>query len=114
MDFREAKMGMSHLGVVDHLTKCAHFIPVKKTRNAASLAQLYVKEIARIHGIPLNIVSDRDPLFTSEFWISLQTTFVTTLNLSTSYHSQNDGQVERVNRVLEALLRACIIDFGGV
>ena len=50
-------------------------------------------------------MSDRDPIFTSEFWRSLC--------LSTAYHPQTDGQTERVNRVLEDLLRLCILDFGG-
>ena len=59
--------------LVDQLTKSAHFIPVKLTRTATSLASLYVKEIVRLHGIPRSIVSDRDPIFTSRFWEGLQT-----------------------------------------
>lgn len=78
-----------------------------------TLASIYVKEVVRLHGIPKSIVSDRDPLFTSRFWQSLQMTLGTELNLSTAYHPQSDGQMEHVNRVLEDLLRAYIIDFGG-
>ena len=74
---------------------------------------MYVKEVVRLHGIPRSIVSDRDPLFTSRFWQSLQTALGTELSLSTAYHPQTDGQMEWVNRVLEDLLSACIIDFGG-
>jgi len=99
--------------IVDRLTKSAHFIPLRTTRTAAKLAELYVKEIVRLHGVPKSIVSDRDPLFTSEFWRSLQKELGTELSLSTAYHPQTDGQTERVNRVLEDLLRACILDFGG-
>ena len=77
--------------VVVCLTKSAHFIPVKKTRTVALLAQLYVKEIVRLHGIPSSIMSDRDPLFTSEFWRSLQAALGTALNLSTTYLPRNDG-----------------------
>lgn len=66
-----------------------------------------------MHGIPKSIVSDRDPLFTSRFWQSLQTALGTELNLNTAYQPQIDGQTEYVNWVLEDLLGACIIDFGG-
>jgi len=100
--------------IVDRLTKRAHFISVKSNRTAASLAQLYVKEIIRLHGVPSSIVSDRDSLFTSEFWRSLQAALGTKLSLSTTYYPQTDGQTERVKRVLEDLLRACILDFGGL
>ena len=99
--------------IVDRLTKSAHFIPVKSKRTAPWLASVYIKEIVRLHGIPSSIVSDRDPIFTSEFWKSLQEAVGTQLCLSTAYHPQTDGQTERVNRILEDLLRLCILDFGG-
>ena len=99
--------------VVDRLTKSAHFIPVKSKRTAPWLASVYVREIVRLHGVPSSIVSDRDPIFTSEFWRSLQEAVGTQLCLSTAYHPQTDGQTERVNRILEDLLRLCILDFGG-
>ena len=54
--------------IVDRLNKSAHFIPVKSRRTALSLASIYLKEVVRLHGIPSSIVSDRDPIFTSEFW----------------------------------------------
>lgn len=53
--------------VVDRLTKSAHFIPVKSERNACTLAQLFIKEVVRLHGVPKTIVSDRDTIFTSKF-----------------------------------------------
>ena len=99
--------------IVDRLTKSARFIPVKSTRMAAKLAELYMKWVVRFHGVPKSIVSDRDPLFTSGFWKSLQEALGSGLHLSTAYHPQTDGQMERVNRILEDLLRACILDFGG-
>ena len=58
--------------IVDRLTKSARFIPVRSNRTAAKLAELYIKWVVRFHGIPKGIVSDRDPLFTSGFWKSLQ------------------------------------------
>ena len=67
----------------------------------------------RLHGVPSSIVSDRDPLFTGHFWQSLQQALGTKLNFSTAYHLQSDGKTERVNRMLEDLLRIYIFDFGG-
>jgi len=71
--------------IVDRITKNVHFIPIKSNRTPASLAQIYVKEVVQVHRVPISIISDRDPLFTSEFWRSLQTSLETTLNLSTVY-----------------------------
>ena len=99
--------------MVDRLTKSAHFIPVESKRTAPWLASVYIREIIRLHGVPSSIVSDRDPIFTREFWKSLQEAVGTQLCLSTAYHPQTDGQTERVNRILEDLLRLCILDFGG-
>ena len=72
--------------VVEKLTKTTHFIPVKSTHRAADIAEIYMKEIARLHGIPKAIVSDRDSKFTSNFWKGLFKEFGTSLNLSTAYH----------------------------
>ena len=72
--------------VVDRLTKSAHFIPVKSKRTAPWLASVHIREIVRLHGVPSSIVSDRDPIFTSEFSKSLQEVVGTQLCLSTTYH----------------------------
>ena len=82
--------------MVDRLTKSAHFIPVKSKRTAPWLASVYIREIIRLHGVPSSIVSDRDPIFTSEFW---KRAVETKLRLSTSYHPRTDGQTKRVNRI---------------
>ncbi|XP_060968790.1 uncharacterized protein LOC133036271 [Cannabis sativa] len=74
---------------------------------------LYVKEIVRLHGVPKSIVSDRDPKFTSMFWVSLQKAMGTSLKFSTTFHPQTHGQSERTIQILEDLLRACVMDFGG-
>lgn len=99
--------------IVDRLTKSAHFIPIREDFPVSTLAQIYIDVIVRLHGVPLNIISDRDARFTSRFWQSLQTALGTQLNLSTAYHPQTDGQTERTIQTLEDMLRACVIDFSG-
>nr|GEU37717.1 putative reverse transcriptase domain-containing protein [Tanacetum cinerariifolium] len=65
------------------------------------------------HGVPVLIISDRDSLFTSRFWKTLQEALGTQLNMSTAYHPKTDGQSERMIQTLEDMLRACVIDFGN-
>ena len=96
--------------VVDKLTKATHFVPVKSTHKAADIAEIYMKEITRLHGIPKAIVSDRDLKFTSNFWKGLFKEFGMGLNLSIAYHPQTDGQTERVNQVNEDMLRMSVMD----
>ncbi|KAI3815477.1 hypothetical protein L1987_15146 [Smallanthus sonchifolius] len=86
---------------------------MKKDIALYKLARIYIDEIVSRHGVPLNIISDRDARFTSRFWQSLQTALGTRLDLSTAYHPQTDGQTERTIQTLEDMLRACVIDFGG-
>ncbi|KAA3464254.1 DNA/RNA polymerases superfamily protein [Gossypium australe] len=97
--------------VVDRLTKSAHFIPVRVDYSLDKLASLYVSEIVRLHGVPLSIISDRDPRFTSRFWKKLQEALGTKLSFSTAFHPQTDGQSERLIQVLEDMLRCCILEF---
>lgn len=99
--------------IVDRLTKSAHFLPVKMSYNAEKLAELYLCEVFRLHGAPLSIISDRGTQFTSHFWRAIQRGLGTQLNMSTAFHPQTDGQLERTIQVLEDMLRACVIDFGG-
>ena len=102
--------------VIDHLTRLAHFIPCKSTITAKVTAELFLKEIVRLHGIPIIIVSDRDPLFTSKFWDTLWRALGTKLNMSTARRPQTDGLSERVNETLQQLLRcyACEADSNWV
>nr|CAD39399.2 OSJNBb0089K24.9 [Oryza sativa Japonica Group] len=99
--------------IVDRLTKVAHFIPVRTTYSGGHLAELYMARIVCLHGVPKKIVSDRGSQFTSKFWKKLQEEMGSKLNFSTAYHPQTDGQTERVNQILEDMLRACVLDFGG-
>ncbi|KAL4590885.1 hypothetical protein LXL04_003831 [Taraxacum kok-saghyz] len=99
--------------VVDRLTKSAHFLPIKETDKMEKLTRTYLREIVRLHGVPISIISDRDSRFTSRFWQSLQKSLGTHLDMSTAYHPQTDGQSERTIQTLEDMLRACVIDFGN-
>jgi len=90
---------------VDRLTKMVHFVPTHTSATAQQTARLFLQSIFRQHGMPRSLISDRDSKFTSDFWQSFFTTLGTTLNLSTSYHPQSDGQTERMNRTLEQVLR---------
>ena len=76
--------------IIDRFTKSAHFIPVMIDYAMNRLAELYVDEIVRLHGVSLSIVSDRDPRFTSRFWKELQSALGTRLNFSTTFHPQTD------------------------
>ena len=99
--------------IIDRLTKSAHFIPVRIDYSMDRLAELYVDEIVRLHGVPLSIVLDRDPRFTSRFWKELQSALGTKLNFSTASHPQTDGQSKRLIQVLEDMLRGCVMEFSG-
>ena len=72
--------------IIDKLTKSAHFIPIRIDYSMDRLVELYVDEIVRLHGVPLSIVSDRDPRFTSRFWKELQLTLGTRLNFNIAFH----------------------------
>ena len=99
--------------IVDKLTNSAHFIPVRMDYSMDRLAELYVKEIVRLHGIPLSIVSDRDPRFTSRFWKELQLALDTRMNFSIAFHPHTDGQSERLIQVLKDMLQGCVMEFTG-
>nr|GFA96697.1 reverse transcriptase domain-containing protein [Tanacetum cinerariifolium] len=76
------------------------------------LTRIYLKEVVTRHGMPVSIISDRDPRFASNFWRSLQNALGTRLDMSTAYHPETDSQSERTIPTLKDMLRACAIDFG--
>ncbi|GKF93222.1 putative reverse transcriptase domain-containing protein [Tanacetum coccineum] len=88
-------------------------MPMRETDPMDKLARMYLKEVVTKHGIPISIICDRDPRFTSNFWRLLQKALGTSLDMSTTYHPQTDGQSERTIQTLEDMLRACVIDFGN-
>ncbi|TYI29851.1 hypothetical protein ES332_A05G345700v1 [Gossypium tomentosum] len=99
--------------VVDRLTKSANFIPVRSDYSLDKLAELYISDIVRLHGMPLSIVSDRDPRFTSQFWKKLQEALGTKLHFCTAFLLQMNSQSERIIQILEDMLRCCILEFEG-
>jgi hypothetical protein len=109
MDFVEGfpKVGGKSvvLTVVDRFSKFAHFIPLGHPYTAASVAKAFFEGIVQLHGIPCSIVSDRDKVFTSLFWIELFCLAGVKLLLSSAFHPQTDGQSEVVNRIIVMYLR---------
>mgnify|MGYP000532974220 FL=1 len=89
------------LVIVDRFSKMAHFVPCSKTISGEETVDLFLKNIVRLHGLPEDITSDRGSQFISHFWRRLLQTFGTSVNLSSTYHPQTDGQMERVNQILE-------------
>jgi transposase InsO family protein len=98
--------------IVDRLTKSAHFLPINATYPIEKYAELYLTKIVCLHGVSKTIVSDRGLQFTTHFLESLHDAMGTTLTFSAAYHPQTHGQTERVNQILEDMLRACTIIYG--
>jgi hypothetical protein len=97
--------------IVDRLTKTAHFIPVHTAYSVERYAKIYVDLIVCLHSVPKTILSDRGTQFVAPFWAQVHESLGTKLIHSSSYHPQTDGQTERVNQIVEDMLRACAIHF---
>ena len=80
--------------IIDKFSKSGHFIHAKSTYKAINIAEIFMKEIFRLHGIPKMVISDRGVKFTSTFWKELFVGLNTNLNFSTIYHPQTDGYTE--------------------
>ena len=93
------------LTVVDRFFKYAHFIALGHPYTASSVARAFFDGIVRLHGFPLSIVSDRDPVFTGHVWRDLFRMAGVTLKMSTAFHPQTDGQSEVVNKIIAMYLR---------
>jgi hypothetical protein len=97
--------------IIDRLTKSTHFIPVHTFYRAEKYAELYVSRILCMHGVSKIIISDWGPQFIARFWEQLHASLEIRLILSSAYHPQTDGQIERVNQILEYMLRACVLNY---
>jgi hypothetical protein len=99
--------------IVDCFTKYAHFIPVHTSFIAEKYVEIYIARILYLHGVAKMIVSDRGSQFIAHFWEQLHAFPETHLIHSLAYHSQTGGQIERVNQILEDILRACMMEYPG-
>ncbi|KAG2962420.1 hypothetical protein PC119_g25818 [Phytophthora cactorum] len=102
----DSKRRTDVVGFVDRFSKMVHLAAVPAEVTAVQTARLFVDMVFKHHGMPLDIVSDRDPRFTARFWQEVLTLLGTQLSMSTADHPQTDGQTERVNRVLGDLLKS--------
>jgi len=108
--FPQTSQGLDAIWImVDRLTKFAHFLPIRINYPMDKLAQVYIREIVRLHGVPK---SDQDPQFQSKFWKSLSEAMGTKLQPGMIALSQIDRQSERTIQILEDMLRDCMLDFG--
>ena len=115
MDFitgppKNKKQNYSIFVVVDKLSKESHFIPVKSTYKGVHIADIFLKEIFRLHRIPKEIIQDQDTKSTEKFWRFLFSGLEIQLKFSTAYHPQTDGQTERVNQIVEDMLRMYLMN----
>ncbi|GJR87602.1 putative reverse transcriptase domain-containing protein [Tanacetum coccineum] len=99
--------------MVDRLTKSAIFMPMREIDSIEKFTRMHLKEVVTRQGIPVSIICDRDPRFTSNSWRSLQKALSTSLDMSIAYHPQTDGQRKITIQTLEDMLHACVIDFGN-
>lgn len=102
------------LVVIDKLTKYGHFIPRSHPYTAMSIAQLFHNNIYKLHGLPQTIISDRDRVFTSTLWQHLFKLAKTTLNMSSSYHPQTDGNLLKVHGSILSIKVVQLDCFGRI
>lgn len=98
------------LSIIDRFWKAAHFVALPKLPSAKETAEIMVKHVFRLHGIPADIVSDRGPQFTSEVWRMFCAALGATVSLTSGFHPQSNGQTERANQSLETFLRCMTSD----
>jgi transposase InsO family protein len=99
--------------IVDQLSKSDHFIPVSTNYKVQKYAEIYIARMLCLHRVPKMIISDRGSQFVARFWEQLHASLGTHLIHSLAYHPQTNGQTERVNKILEDKLRACVLEHQG-
>jgi len=92
--------------IIDRLTKMGHFVACQGTMDPEDLADYFLQQVIRPHGLRSSIVSDRGSLFASDFWKRVTEALGISGNLSTAFHPQMDGQTERANATLAQYLQA--------
>jgi hypothetical protein len=98
---------------VDQLTNSAHFIPINTNYNDQKYAEIFFARVLYLHGVPKMTISDRWSQFVAHFWEQLHASLKTHLIHTLPYHPQMVGQTERVNQILENMVRACIMEHQG-
>ena len=101
---KDSRKNNGILVFVDLFSKMVHLAAVNESISAHGCARFFIDTVFRLHGLPRELVSDRDPRFTTAFWQSVFRSLGTRLTMSTSDHPETDGQTERVNRFLEEIL----------
>jgi len=112
MDFMVSLLpsrGFDAIMVVDRFSKMAHFIPTKDEANAQEMGRLFFTHVFKHHGLPKDIVFDRDPKFTNKFWRTLWKQMGLELKMGISFRPQTDGQTEKVNLVIQQFLRNYVV-----
>ena len=94
--------------VVDRFTKMAHFMCLHENATEKDVADTFLPEVWKLHGLPTEIISDMDPKFSGKFWESLCKMLGVKRRMSTAYHAQTDGKTERTNQLLEGYLRTFV------
>jgi hypothetical protein len=94
--------------IIDLLTSMVHLVPSRQDIRAREVAELVFEHVYKHHGLPRSIVSDRDALFTSQFWVHLHALMGVDLKMSSAFHPQTDGATERANRTITQMLRQCV------
>ena len=94
--------------VICLLTGMAYLLLSRQDYNAWQVAKLMFEQIYKLHGVPKNIISDWDSLFTSVFWKHLHELVGTKLQMSSAYHPQSDGATEKANKTLTQMLCQCV------
>jgi hypothetical protein len=99
--------------IVDRLSKSAHFIPVNTKYRVEKYAEIYIARVICLHGVSKTIISDRGSQFVARFWEQLHASLETHLIHSSAYHPHTNDQTERVNQILEDMLRAYVMEYQG-
>ena len=97
--------------IVDWFTKSTHFLAIRNNFSLDRLAKIYIGEIVKLHGVPISIVSNRNPWFTSWFWRKLHKALGITLHFSIDFRPQTNDQYEKTIQTLEDMLRAYVLEF---